>query len=163
MADTVLYEVRDGLATITINRPEAMNAMDVASKVALRDTLQQAGSDTQVRAVLLTAAGDRAFCVGQDLKEPTALLEASRAKGSTDTMRTVREHYNPIARAIAGMPKPVVAGINGVAAGAGLGFALAADHRIAAETASFTTSFAGVALTADSGLSWTLPRLVGRG
>ncbi|MFI6700455.1 enoyl-CoA hydratase/isomerase family protein [Streptomyces sp. NPDC050509] len=163
MADTVLYEVSDGLATITINRPEAMNAMDLATKVALRDALTAAGDDSAVRGVLLTGAGSRAFCVGQDLKEHTALLAEDARTGSGQTMSTVREHYNPIVRAIAGMPKPVVAGINGVAAGAGLGFALAADYRIAADTAAFTTSFAGVALTADSGISWTLPRLVGRG
>ncbi|MEV7087228.1 enoyl-CoA hydratase-related protein [Streptomyces sp. NPDC093085] len=163
MADTVLYEVRDGLATITINRPEAMNAMDIATKVALREALTAAGDDSAVRGVLLTAAGDRAFCVGQDLKEHTALLAEDARTGGDRTMTTVREHYNPIVRAITGMAKPVVAGVNGVAAGAGLGFALAADYRIAADTASFTTSFAGVALTADSGISWTLPRLVGRG
>ncbi|MFE1958477.1 enoyl-CoA hydratase/isomerase family protein [Streptomyces sp. NPDC059479] len=163
MADTVLYDVTDGLATITINRPEAMNALNVEAKVALRDALRAAADDSGVRAVLLTASGDRAFCVGQDLKEHTALLEADRERGSGDTMSTVREHYNPILRTITEMPKPVVAGINGIAAGAGLGFALAADHRLAADTAAFNTSFAGVALTADSGVSWTLPRLIGRG
>ncbi|MCF3960760.1 enoyl-CoA hydratase/isomerase family protein [Streptomyces fuscigenes] len=163
MADTVLYEVGDGLATITLNRPEAMNALDVATKVALRDALRDAAGDGAVRAVLLTAAGDRAFCVGQDLKEHTALLAENRSRGTTDTMSTVREHYNPIARAITSMHKPVVAGVNGVAAGAGMGFALAADYRVAADTASFNTSFAGVALSADSGLSWTLPRMIGQG
>ncbi|WP_228981870.1 enoyl-CoA hydratase/isomerase family protein [Streptomyces sp. DH12] len=156
MADTVLYEVSDGLATVTINRPDAMNAMNTEAKVALRDALEAAGADPAVRAVLLTATG-RAFCVGQDLKEHVESLAGG------DAMRTVREHYNPIVRAITGMPKPVVAGVNGVAAGAGLGFALAADHRVVADTATFNTSFAGVALTADSGMSWTLPRLVGPG
>ncbi|MFB7506372.1 2-cyclohexenylcarbonyl CoA isomerase, partial [Streptomyces broussonetiae] len=73
----------------------------------------------------------------------------------------VKEHYNPIVTALAGAPKPVVAAVNGVAAGAGFGFALAADHRIVADTAAFNTSFAGVALTADSGVSWTLPRVIG--
>lgn len=163
MADTVLYEVSDGLATITLNRPEAMNALNVAAKVALRDAVQSAAADDAVRAVLLTAAGDRAFCVGQDLKEHIGLLAADREAGSGQTMSTVREHYNPIVRALAGAPKPVVAAVNGVAAGAGFGFALAADHRIVADTASFNTSFAGVALTADSGISWTLPRVVGPG
>ncbi|MFF3749714.1 enoyl-CoA hydratase/isomerase family protein [Streptomyces sp. NPDC002018] len=163
MADTVLYDVTDGLATITINRPEAMNALNVEAKVALRDALRAAAADDGVRGVLLTASGDRAFSVGQDLKEHTALLAADRESGSGDTMSTVREHYNPILRAITEMPKPVVAGVNGVAAGAGLGFALAADYRVVADTASFNTAFAGVALTADSGVSWTLPRLVGRG
>ncbi|MER5870405.1 enoyl-CoA hydratase-related protein [Streptomyces sp. NPDC002044] len=161
MADSVLYEVTDGLATITINRPDAMNAMNTEAKVALRDTVRAAAADTAVRAVLLTAAGNRAFCVGQDLKEHIGALAADRESGSSDTMSTVAEHYNPIVRALTEMPKPVVAGVNGVAAGAGFGFALAADFRVVADTASFTTSFAGVALTADSGVSWTLPRLIG--
>ncbi|MER5297508.1 enoyl-CoA hydratase-related protein [Streptomyces pharetrae] len=163
MADTVLYEVTDGLATITLNRPEAMNALNVATKVALREAVQSAAADDAVRAVLLTAAGDRAFCVGQDLKEHIGLLAADREAGEGQTMSTVREHYNPIARALVGMRKPVVAGVNGVAAGAGFGFALAADYRVVADTAAFNTSFAGVALTADSGISWTLPRVVGPG
>lgn len=161
MADSVLYEVSDGLATITINRPEAMNAMNTEAKVALRDSAQAAAADPAVRAVLLTATG-RAFCVGQDLKEHIALLAADREAGTGATMNTVREHYNPIVRALTDMAKPVVAGVNGVAAGAGLGFALAADYRVVAETATFTTAFAGVALTADSGVSWTLPRLIGQ-
>ncbi|MFD9005867.1 enoyl-CoA hydratase/isomerase family protein [Streptomyces sp. NPDC059582] len=163
MADTVLYDVSDGLATITLNRPEAMNALNVATKVALRDAVEAAAADDAVRAVLLTAAGDRAFCVGQDLKEHIGLLAADRESGSGRTMSTVKEHYNPIVRALAGAPKPVVAAVNGVAAGAGFGFALAADYRIVADTAAFNTSFAGVALTADSGISWTLPRVVGPG
>lgn len=161
MADTVLHEVSDGLATITLNRPEAMNALDVETKVALREAVRSAAADDAVRAVLLTAAGDRAFCVGQDLKEHVGLLAADREDGSGRTMSTVREHYNPIVRALAGMAKPVVAAVNGVAAGAGFGFALAADFRVVAETAVFNTSFAGVALSADSGISWTLPRVVG--
>ncbi|MFE9439372.1 enoyl-CoA hydratase/isomerase family protein [Streptomyces sp. NPDC006602] len=163
MADTVLYEVSDGLATIVLNRPEAMNALNVATKVALRDAVQAASGDDAVRAVLLTAAGDRAFCVGQDLKEHIGLLAADREAGTGQTMSTVREHYNPIARALTEMRKPVVAGVNGVAAGAGFGFALATDYRVVADTAAFNTSFAGVALTADSGISWTLPRVIGPG
>ncbi|MFE9572505.1 enoyl-CoA hydratase/isomerase family protein [Streptomyces sp. NPDC006692] len=161
MADSVLYEVSDGLATITINRPEAMNAMNTEAKVALREAARAAAADPAVRAVLLTATG-RAFCVGQDLKEHVASLTADREAGTGQTMSTVREHYNPILKALTQMPKPVVAGVNGVAAGAGLGFALAADYRVVADTAAFNTSFAGVALTADSGVSWTLPRLVGQ-
>lgn len=162
MADTVLYEVSDGLATITLNRPDAMNAMNTEAKVALREAAQSAESDPAVRAVLLTATG-RAFCVGQDLKEHVGSLLADREAGTRQTMSTVREHYNPILKALTGMAKPVVAGVNGVAAGAGLGFALAADYRIVADTARFNTSFAGVALTADSGVSWTLQRLIGPG
>ncbi|MGW4437765.1 2-cyclohexenylcarbonyl CoA isomerase [Streptomyces sp. NPDC004596] len=161
MADTVLYEVTEGLATITLNRPEAMNALNIAAKVALREAAESAAGDSAVRAILLTAAGDRAFCVGQDLKEHIGLLVSDRETGAGKTMTTVREHYNPIVRALAGAAKPVVAAVNGVAAGAGFGFALAADYRVVADTAAFNTSFAGVALTADSGISWTLPRVVG--
>jgi 2-(1,2-epoxy-1,2-dihydrophenyl)acetyl-CoA isomerase len=166
MADSVLYRVSDGLATITLNRPEAMNALDIATKTALRDALRTAADDDAVRAVLLTGNG-RAFCVGQDLREHISLMGGDGA-GSPPVrpggvMSTVREHYNPIVTAITTMPKPVVAGVNGVAAGAGAGFAFAADYRVVAETAAFNTSFAGVALTADSGASWTLPRLIGHG
>ncbi|NEE51440.1 enoyl-CoA hydratase, partial [Streptomyces sp. SID8455] len=128
-ANTVLYDVSEGLATITINRPDAMNAMNTAAKVALRDSLRDAAADPAVRAVLLTATG-RAFCVGQDLKEHVATLAATRESGGGNALSTVREHYNPIVRAITGMAKPVVAGVNGVAAGAGFGFALAADYRV---------------------------------
>jgi 2-(1,2-epoxy-1,2-dihydrophenyl)acetyl-CoA isomerase len=163
MADTVLYEVNDGLATIVLNRPEAMNALNVVTKEALRDAARAAAEDSAVRAILLTAAGEQAFCVGQDLKEHVGLLAADQKDGSGGTMSTVREHYNPILRALAEAPKPVVAAVNGVAAGAGFGFALSADYRIVADTASFNTSFAGVALTADSGISWTLPRVIGAG
>ncbi|WP_049569351.1 enoyl-CoA hydratase/isomerase family protein [Streptomyces sp. SBT349] len=153
--DTVLYEVTDGLATVTLNRPGAMNALNVEAKEALRDSLRRAAVESQVRAVLLTGNG-RAFCVGQDLKEHGEALA-----GEDEPMRTVALHYSPIVSAITGMRKPVVAAVNGVAAGAGFGFALAADYRVAAESASFNTAFAGIALTADSGLSWTLPRAIG--
>ncbi|MGW7353346.1 enoyl-CoA hydratase-related protein [Streptomyces sp. NPDC054784] len=156
MADTVLYDLTEGLATITLNRPDAMNALDHETKEALRDALRTAADAADVRAVLLTANG-RAFCVGQDLKEHVGALHERGGSALT----TVHDHYNPITLAIAGMAKPVVAAVNGVAAGAGAGFALAADYRLMADTAAFNTSFAGVALTADSGMSWTLPRLVG--
>jgi 2-(1,2-epoxy-1,2-dihydrophenyl)acetyl-CoA isomerase len=153
--------VGDGATALVVrmNRPEAMNALDVATKVALRDALQAAGADTAVRGVLLTAAGDRAFSVGQDLKEHTALLAENDGRA---TMATVREHYNPITRAIATMPKPVVAAVNGVAAGAGASLAFACDFRVLADTAGFNLAFAGIALSCDTGSSWTLPRLVGR-
>jgi 2-(1,2-epoxy-1,2-dihydrophenyl)acetyl-CoA isomerase len=161
MADTVLYETADGLATITLNRPDAMNALNTETKVALRDAVQRAAADSGVRAVLITGNG-RAFCVGQDLKEHVGSLAADRENpGSGGTWTTVREHYNPTITAITTMPKPVVAAVNGIAAGAGASLAFACDLRIVADTAAFNTSFAGVALTADSGASWTLPRLVG--
>ncbi|MDT3396233.1 enoyl-CoA hydratase-related protein [Streptomyces sp. B1866] len=162
MGGTVLYDLADGLATITLNRPEAMNALDTATKEALLDALLRAGQDPAVRAVLLAGRG-RAFCVGQDLKEHVTRLAQAREGGGPSAMDTVSRHYSPIVQAIVRCPRPVVAAVGGAAAGAGAGFAFAADYRVVADTATFTTAFAGVALSADSGVSWTLPRLVGHG
>jgi 2-(1,2-epoxy-1,2-dihydrophenyl)acetyl-CoA isomerase len=155
-AEPVVYSVDGAVATITFNRPEAMNALNVATKNALLAALREAGADPRVRAVVLTGTG-RAFCVGQDLREH---LEKARAGESIGN--TVREHYNPITLALTGMPKPVIAAVNGVAAGAGVGFMLACDFRVAVDTAGVNLAFAGVALSADSGASWTLPRVVGQ-
>lgn len=144
----------DGVATLTLARPEGMNSLTLATKIALRDALHAVAADSAVRAVVLTGSG-RAFCVGQDLKEHVSDLE----KGPLSD--TVTEHYNPTVTAIATMPKPVIAAVNGVAAGAGASLAFAADFRVVAESARFTTAFAGIALSCDTGASWTLPRLVG--
>jgi 2-(1,2-epoxy-1,2-dihydrophenyl)acetyl-CoA isomerase len=153
----VLLTVDDGIATITLNRAAAMNSLDVATKVLLRDTVLEVAEDVSVRCVVLTGSG-RAFCVGQDLREHAGLL----ASGSSEELfATVVEHYNPIVTALATMPKPVLAAVNGVAAGAGAGFAFACDLRIVAESAGFNLAFSQVALSCDSGSSWTLPRLVG--
>ena len=156
MTDVLRYDLTDAVATVTLDRPAAMNALDTALKVALRDTLQQAADDPAVRAVVLTGAG-RAFCVGQDLAEHAHNLEADLDA----VWSTVPEHYTPIATLLATMPKPVVAAVNGPAAGAGAAFAFACDFRVASADATFTTAFAAVGLAADSGSSWTLPRLVG--
>ena len=154
----VIYAVADGVATITLNRPEAMNSLNVAVKVSLRDAVQKAAEDQAVRCVVLTGNG-RAFCVGQDLKEHIQLLESGT---SDELFTTVPEHYNPIVTAIATMPKPVIAAVNGVAAGAGASLAFACDFRILADTAGFNLAFTAIALSCDTGSSWTLPRLVGR-
>ena len=153
--EPVRYEVTGAVATITLNRPDAMNALDVPTKEALLEALRSASADQSVRAVVLTGTG-RAFCVGQDLREHVEKLNAG-----DPPLSTVRDHYNPITLAIAEMPKPTIAALNGVAAGAGAAFAFACDLRIAADAASFTLAFAQVGLSADSGASWTLPRLVG--
>jgi 2-(1,2-epoxy-1,2-dihydrophenyl)acetyl-CoA isomerase len=154
----VRLDVHDGVATITLDRPDAMNSLDVATKVALRDAVQQVAEDEAVRCVVLTGTG-RAFCVGQDLKEHIGILQSS---SSDELFRTVPEHYNPIVTALATMPKPVVAAVNGVAAGAGASLAFACDFRLVADTAGFNLAFTGVALSCDTGASWTLQRLVGR-
>ncbi|MGH8969061.1 MAG: enoyl-CoA hydratase-related protein [Actinomycetes bacterium] len=156
MSDTVLYDLTEGVATVTLNRPDAMNALDTELKVALRDTLAAAADDAEVRAVVLTGTG-RAFCVGQDLGE-----HARNLAGDLDAVwATVPEHYTPIATTLATMPKPVVAAVNGVAAGAGAAFAFACDFRVVADTAGFNMAFSAIGLAADSGSSWSLQRLVG--
>ncbi len=155
--EPVQYVVRGGVATITLNRPAAMNSLDTAAKEALLAAVQQAGADVEVRCVVVTGAG-RAFCVGQDLREHIELITT---KPPEEVWATVDRHYSPIALALATMDKPVIAAINGVAAGAGLSLAMACDLRISADTAGFNTAFTGVALSCDTGSSWTLPRLVG--
>jgi len=157
MSDGVRYQVADGVATIVMARPDSLNSLTVEVKLSLLGAFQQAASDDAVRAVVLTGEG-RGFCVGQDLKEHADALAA----GDTD-LSTVEEHYNPLIEAIAGTPKPVIAAVNGPAAGAGASLAFACDIRIAADTASFLMAFAKVGLGPDSGASWLLPRLIGHG
>jgi 2-(1,2-epoxy-1,2-dihydrophenyl)acetyl-CoA isomerase len=130
--------------------------LSIELKVALRETLDKLADDPAVRAVVLTGAG-RGFCVGQDLREHTDLL----ASGSTAPLSTVREHYNPIVMRLAEMPKPVVAAVRGMAAGAGAGLAFLADFRVGGPGTRFLMAFANVGLAADTAASWTLPRLVG--
>jgi len=157
-APSVLLDVTEGIATITLNRPGAMNSLDIATKELLRETVERVATDDAVRCVVLTGTG-RGFCVGQDLKEHVELL----GRGSSDELfTTVPEHYNPIVTALATMPKPVVAAVNGVAAGAGASLAMAADLRLLSDAGGFNLAFAGVALSCDTGSSWTLQRLVGR-
>ncbi|GAA1588415.1 hypothetical protein GCM10009804_50600 [Kribbella hippodromi] len=156
-AGSVGYSVDAGVATITLNRPDAMNALDTPTKILLRDTILAAADDPGVRVVVLTGTG-RAFCVGQDLKEHIGLLQANDQEA---LWSTVPDHYAPIAQALAEMPKPVIAAVNGVAAGAGASMAFACDFRIVADTAGFNLAFTGIALSCDTGISWTLPRLIG--
>ncbi|HEU5472114.1 MAG TPA: enoyl-CoA hydratase-related protein [Actinophytocola sp.] len=154
----LLTEDADGVRTFTLNRPDAFNSLTTQLKSDLLTGLRAAATDDTVRAVVITGTG-RAFCAGQDLKEHVALLQA----GDPAPLSTVVEHYNPIIATITGMPKPVIAAVNGMAAGAGASLAYAADLRICASSAKFLMAFANVGLTADSGASWTLPRLIGYG
>jgi 2-(1,2-epoxy-1,2-dihydrophenyl)acetyl-CoA isomerase len=158
MADLVDYQLSAGVATVTLARSDAMNALSRDLKESLLTALEQARDDPDVRAVVLTGAG-RAFCVGQDLREHAAALDADPS--GREALSTVREHYNPIATVLASMPKPTLAAVNGAAAGAGAGLAFACDFRLLAEGAKFSLAFAGIGLSADTGVSWTLQRLVG--
>ncbi len=158
MSETVLLQRTGSVAVITLNRPDGMNALTTPMKLALLDAVTSARDDEAVRALVLTGSG-RAFCVGQDLREHAGLLEA----GDDAPLRTVRDHFNPLVTLLTSFGKPTVAALNGTAAGAGLGLACALDLRIGAAGSRYTTAFAGIGLTADSGLSWTLPRLVGAG
>lgn len=149
----VRTEVADRIATITLDRPDVLNAFDRALKDELLAALHAAAKDSGVRVVVVTGAG-RAFSAGQDLK-------ASQGAEAGPLDRELRERYNAIVLAIRTMEKPVIAAVNGVAAGAGMSLALACDIRIASEDASFIEVFGRVGLVPDTGSTWFLPRLVG--
>ncbi|MCW3842072.1 enoyl-CoA hydratase-related protein [Micromonospora yasonensis] len=155
MTEPLLVDRTDAVVTLTLNRPTAMNSLDVPLKEALRDTLAELETDRSCRAVVLTGAGG-SFSAGQDLREHVQTLESN-----ADPLGTVRAHYNPIAARLANLPKPVVAAVRGMAAGAGASLAFLADFRIGGPKTKFLMAFAGVGLAADTGASWTLPRLVG--
>jgi 2-(1,2-epoxy-1,2-dihydrophenyl)acetyl-CoA isomerase len=152
-AGAVRYEVANAIATITLDRPAALNALTVPMKVDLLAAIRSVARDRTVRSVVLTGAG-RAFCAGQDLKER---LEPGAAPLSVE----LRERYNPIVRAMQALDQPIVGAINGVAAGAGASLAFACDIRVAAESASFVLAFGRIGLVPDTGATWYLPRLVG--
>jgi 2-(1,2-epoxy-1,2-dihydrophenyl)acetyl-CoA isomerase len=153
MSDTILSAASDGVLTITLNRPDALNAFTVEMKESLLLALKDAARDKTMRVVVLTGAG-RAFSAGQDLKE--------RAGPDVNDLGTeLRLRYNPIVLAMRRLEKPVIGAINGVAAGAGISIALACDILIASDKASFMEAFGRVGLVPDTGSSWFLPRLVG--
>jgi len=151
--EELLFDVADRVATITLNRPDALNALTIGLKEELLAVLIQASNDPAVRAIVLTGAG-RAFCAGQDLHE--------RLKPDAVPLdEEIRERYNPIILAMRNLDRPIVGAINGIAAGAGASLAFACDVRIAAENASFLLAFGRIGLVPDSGTTWFLPRLVG--
>jgi 2-(1,2-epoxy-1,2-dihydrophenyl)acetyl-CoA isomerase len=161
MSDTVLYSVDGAVATITLNRPESLNAMNPEMLDTMFKVGQQAAEDPAIRCVIITGNG-RAFSAGGDVK---AMAQPARANGNSggavlsgvDNLRQQEE----ISRLLAEMPKPTIAAINGVAAGAGLSVALSADLRIASDQSRFTTAFAKVGFSGDFGGTWLLQRLVG--
>jgi 2-(1,2-epoxy-1,2-dihydrophenyl)acetyl-CoA isomerase len=146
-------DVDGPVATLTLDRPEALNALTSAVKIGLRDALERISTDRGLRVVILTGAG-RAFCAGQDLAE--------RERPDAPPLDVeLRERYHPIIRALRTMGQPVIAAVNGVAAGAGASLAMACDVRIAAHDARFVLAFGRLGLVPDSGATWFLPRLVG--
>jgi 2-(1,2-epoxy-1,2-dihydrophenyl)acetyl-CoA isomerase len=151
--DTITLETKDGVATLTLNRPDAYNAFNDTMGEETVDALGQVAKDDGARALLVTGAG-KAFCSGQDLKS----IEAGRSLG--DVLEKV---WNPVLRRLWDLDKPVVAALNGIAAGAGASLALACDLRIASEKAALAVVFTKVGVVPDSGITWTLPRLVGLG
>ncbi len=154
MSDHILYTKDGSVASITLNRPDKLNATTSQMLHDLLAAVREADADDDVRAVLLTGAG-RGFCAGQDLGDPAAAADGTGLAG------LLEERWNPIIRALRNIPKPVVVAVNGVAAGAGANLALAGDIVIAGRSARFIQAFAKIGLMPDSGGTWSLPRLVG--
>jgi 2-(1,2-epoxy-1,2-dihydrophenyl)acetyl-CoA isomerase len=151
----ILEQTRQGVATLTLNRPDVLNSFNRAMSAQLVAALGSCAQDPDVRAILITGAG-RGFCAGQDLSDVP-----EEPGGGQDLGRIVRECYNPVIKGIRHTEKPVIAAVNGVAAGAGANLALACDIVIASEDASFIQSFSKVGLVPDSGGTFMLPRLIG--
>jgi 2-(1,2-epoxy-1,2-dihydrophenyl)acetyl-CoA isomerase len=152
--ETIDFKLDDGIARITLNRPDRLNSFTAQMHEELRDALLQSG---EARVVVLTGAG-RAFCAGQDLNERAVAADDR----PVDLGVTVETGWNPLVQALTGMSQPVIAQVNGVAAGAGANIALACDIVVAAKSARFIQSFSAIGLIPDSGGSWILPRLVGQ-
>ncbi|WP_157089184.1 2-(1,2-epoxy-1,2-dihydrophenyl)acetyl-CoA isomerase PaaG [Oceanibaculum pacificum] len=152
--ETLLVEIEAGVMSITLNRPDRLNAFTAVMLAELTLALDAAEKEEAVRAILITGAG-RGFCAGQDLGDRKVIDE------DIDLGASLEERYNPLVKRLRALPKPVVCAVNGVAAGAGANFALCCDIVLAAEGASFIQAFAKIGLIPDCGGTWLLPRLVG--
>jgi 2-(1,2-epoxy-1,2-dihydrophenyl)acetyl-CoA isomerase len=150
---SILFEIKNGVGCITLNRPEKFNSFDKSMAMNMQAALKNCAENNEVRAVYITANG-KAFCAGQDLAEATSDAFPGFEK-------VVNEHYNPIVIAMRSMPKPIVVGVNGVAAGAGANIALAGDIVVASDASSFIQAFSKIGLVPDSGGTFFLPRLIG--
>jgi 2-(1,2-epoxy-1,2-dihydrophenyl)acetyl-CoA isomerase len=153
---SILVSQDAGVLTITLNRPEKLNAFNPEMHQLLRRAIERAGDDAGIRAALITGSG-RGFCAGQDLAE----RNVSPGAAPIDLSVSIGAYYNPLVRLLRGLPKPVVCAVNGIAAGAGANVALACDLVLAARSASFVQSFSRLGLLPDSGGTYFLPRLVG--
>jgi 2-(1,2-epoxy-1,2-dihydrophenyl)acetyl-CoA isomerase len=154
--ETILYQIENSVLTITLNRPDKLNAMTPSLLRELKQAFEQANSDSAVRVVILTGAG-RGFCAGADLAAASELM----MQGGFSYEENLNATYNPIIFTMQSLQKPIIGAVNGVAAGAGMSLALACDIRIAAESASFLQAFIKIGLVPDSGSTWMLPRLIG--
>ncbi|MCL4135438.1 UNVERIFIED_CONTAM: hypothetical protein GTU68_011689 [Idotea baltica] len=152
---SILYQVQNNVAYITLNRPESYNAFLAEMIQALTEAFQKAGADKAVRAVCLTGAGEKAFCAGQDVKNDADF------QGVPELGKAVRERYNPLIVGMRNLEKPIICKLNGVAAGAGCSLVLACDMIIAADHAILMEAFINIGLVLDSGSSFFLPRMAG--
>lgn len=157
----VLAARSGAVLTLTLNRPGALNSFTGALHGELLAALEAGAADPEVRCVVLTGAG-RAFCAGQDLADPAVAPDPTPGAAPRDLSEVIDQHYRPLCLRLRSMPVPVVAAVNGVAAGAGASIALGCDIVVAARSASFIQAFAKIGLVPDSGGTWLLPRLVGR-
>jgi 2-(1,2-epoxy-1,2-dihydrophenyl)acetyl-CoA isomerase len=155
--ETIMFERTEGVAKLTLNRPDRLNSFNTVMHGEVAEALALAADDAEVRAVLLTGAG-RGFCAGQDLSD-RAVAPGGEA---VDLGDSIDRYYAPLIRRLATLDKPVVCAVNGVAAGAGANIALACDIVLAARSAKFIQSFANIGLIPDSGGTWVLPRLIGQ-
>src|SRR5882724_2659854 len=153
--ETIEFKLEAGVARLTLNRPERLNAFNIRMHTEVADALSQIEENATTRVLLLTGAG-RAFCAGQDLSERDVNA------GPLDLGQSTGTYYNPLVRRLADLPLPVVCAVNGVAAGAGVNIALACDLVIARKSARFIQSFVNIGLVSDAGGTWILPRLVGQ-
>ncbi|MBA3875122.1 MAG: enoyl-CoA hydratase/isomerase family protein [Anaerolineae bacterium] len=154
--ETILYQIDNSILTITLNRPDKLNAMTPILLRELKEAFEQANNDQVVRVVILTGAG-RGFCAGADLAAASELM----MRGGFSYEENLNATYNPLILTMQNLQKPIIAAVNGVAAGAGMSLTLACDIRIAAESASFLQAFVKIGLVPDSGSTWMLPRLIG--
>jgi 2-(1,2-epoxy-1,2-dihydrophenyl)acetyl-CoA isomerase len=161
MFETIQVENNNGVALITLNRPDKLNSFNTEMHIEMQQALDNAVSDDAVKSILITGAG-RGFCAGQDLSDRAVSAESeNETAAAPDLSSSIEKYYNPLIRRITNSPKPIICAVNGVAAGAGASIAIACDVVIAARSASFVLAFANIGLVPDSGCTWNLTHAIG--